>query len=86
MTIQEANNNIGKPFKMIGFTGGLMSEFDTIIRVDADGTIHGNYIEAHCDDCRLKQAQPEQLRRRLTDESLLLETASNGRINQKRLQ
>lgn len=74
MTIQEANSNIGKPFKLIGFTGGIMSQFDTIIRVDADGIIHGNYIEAHCDDCRLKQEQPEQLRHRLTDEGSIPET------------
>lgn len=74
MTIQEANSNIGQPFKLIGFTGGIMSRFDQIMRVDDDGTIHGDFLEAHCGDCRLKEAQPAHLRKRLTDEGSLPET------------
>lgn len=59
MTIQEANSNIGQPFKVIGLSG---TRFDTIIRVDLDGTIHGDFIEAHCEDCRLKEEQPDHLK------------------------
>lgn len=63
MTIQQANNNIGMPFKVTAFTSGILSHFDTIIRVDIDGTIHGHFIEAHCEDCRLKLDQPDHLKR-----------------------
>lgn len=63
MTLQDAYNNIGMPFRLIGFTGGILSQFDKIIRVEPNGTIHGNYIEANCEDCRLKQEQPEQLKK-----------------------
>lgn len=63
MTIQQAKDSIGLPFKVTAFTSGALAQFDTIIRVDSDGTIHGDFIEAHCDDCRLKQDQPDHLKK-----------------------
>jgi hypothetical protein len=61
MTTLEASQNIGKPFKVAEFNSGLLGSFDTIISVDGDGNIYGDFIIAHCQDCRLKQEQPKQL-------------------------
>lgn len=58
MTKKEAADNIGQPFKVIGFP----TKFDTIRKVDQDGTIHGDFIEAHCNDCRFKEKQPDHLK------------------------
>ena len=63
MTIGEANNNIGQPFKLTLFTGAKM---DIIKRVKEDGTIIGEFIAAHCEDCRLKEAVPENFKKGLT--------------------
>jgi hypothetical protein len=57
--------NIGKEFKVKGFTG-LSGSFDKILSVDNDGTVRGEFIEAHVDDCRLKQEQPEHLKKTFT--------------------
>lgn len=67
MTQQEATANIGQPFKIIGFTG-MIGRFDTIRRVDPDGTIHGDFLEAHCDDCRFKEEQPAHLKKTQDDD------------------
>lgn len=53
--------NIGQQFKLNFLTG---TRFDTIRRVDQDGTVHGDFIEAPADSCRLKQAQPEHLKKK----------------------
>jgi hypothetical protein len=60
--IEIFKNNIGKPFKIKGFTG-LSGSFDKILSVDNKGIVKGEFIEAHVDDCRLKEQQPEQLKR-----------------------
>lgn len=61
MTQQEAAANIGQPFKLIGFTG---MPWDIVQSVTADGVIEGVFIiSARCEDCRLKQPQPEQLKK-----------------------
>lgn len=70
MTISEANNNIGQPFKLTLFAGAKM---DVIKEVQRDGTIIGEFIEAHCEDCRLKEAVPENFKKNL---SLFNERAS----------
>lgn len=59
MTKAEANDNIGKEFKPL-IDG---ARFDIIRRVDDDGNIHGDFTTAHHEDCRLKQEQPEQLKK-----------------------
>jgi hypothetical protein len=63
MTPKEATENIGRQFRIIGF-GGLCGKFDTILAVDENGWIIGNFIEAPAEDCRLKQTQPEQLKKK----------------------
>lgn len=62
MTIHEACANIGNPFKVEGFTG-LAGRFDIIRVVDSNGVIYGDFIEAPCEDCRLKMEQPVQLKK-----------------------
>lgn len=59
MTKHQANSNIGQPFKPM-ITG---TRFDTIRKVDPDGTIHGDFTESNCNDCRLKQEQPLHLKK-----------------------
>lgn len=63
MTIQEAKANIGKPFKLNWIKGGVCSQFDTIISVDDNGEVHGNFLSAPAEDCRLKEAQPDHLKK-----------------------
>lgn len=58
MTLQEAKDNIGKPFKVIDWT----CNFDTIQSVDDQGKIHGEWLIAHHTDCQLKQEQPNALK------------------------
>jgi len=60
MTTTEAQNNIGQPFKL---TGAGMPGFDIIQSLREDGYIIGNFLDAPAEDCRLKQSQPEQLRK-----------------------
>lgn len=63
MTIQEAKENIGKEFKLNWVSGtGAAAQFDIIKFVDANGWIHGEWLSAPAEDCRLKQEQPEQLK------------------------
>jgi hypothetical protein len=63
MTQEQAKAAIGQPFKVTALRGGLLGEFDTIREVTEDGTIIGDYTEAAAEDCRLKQAQPDALRK-----------------------
>lgn len=63
MTIAEAKESIGKEFKLSWITSGLAARFDIIRRVDESGVIHGDWLEAPAQDCRLKQEQPEQLKK-----------------------
>lgn len=63
MTVQEAKENIGQPFKWIYGGNGVLGKFDTIREIDKDGTIHGDFLEAHHDDCRFKQEQPDHLKK-----------------------
>lgn len=57
MTIEEAQANIGKPFKYF-----LCRTWDIIKDVRNDGVIVGEWLEAPAEDCRLKQEQPEALK------------------------
>jgi hypothetical protein len=61
MTIEEAQANIGKPFKCIDGGNGLAGKFDTIKKV-VNGWIYGEFMAAPAEDCRLKQEQPEHLK------------------------
>ena len=62
MTQQTATDNIGQPFKLIGFTG---MPWDIIKTVSVDGVIEGVFIiSARCEDCRLKGPEPEALKRK----------------------
>jgi hypothetical protein len=65
MTIQEAQQNIGQPFRVedikIHFKNGTY--FETIREVTPAGEIIGDYVDAMAEDCRLKQEVPAQLRK-----------------------
>lgn len=63
MTITEARAAIGQPFKLswIHTTGGA-GRFDIIRRVDENGTVYGDFLEAPACDVRLKLEQPLQLK------------------------
>lgn len=63
MTLEEVKANIGKPFKWLGATSGAAAQFDTIRGVSKDGTVYGDWLAAHHDDCRLKGEQPEHLKK-----------------------
>jgi len=63
MTKQEAINAVGKEFKVTALHGGILGSFDIIVSVSDTGIIFGNYTEALCTDCRLKQEQPQQLKK-----------------------
>ena len=53
MTLEEAKANVGNPFKWIhGGTSGACAKFDTIRGVDKDGTVYGDWLAAHHEDCR----------------------------------
>lgn len=52
---------IGQPFKVIALRGGILGDFDTIRSVSADGYITGDYTEAHCEDCRIKEPEAAHL-------------------------
>jgi hypothetical protein len=62
MNVEEAKQSKGKEFKLSWASGGILGRFDTIRYVDADGWIHGDFLSAPADDCRLKQEQPPQLK------------------------
>ncbi len=59
MTIEEARSSIGKPFKW-----SLSANWDVIKEATDDGYIIGEFLEAPVDECRLKQPQPEQLKKK----------------------
>ncbi len=66
MTIQEAQQNIGQPFRVDGFGTWFAknsSRFDTIRAVNEEGWIVGDFIDAPAQDCRLKEAVPEQFKK-----------------------
>jgi hypothetical protein len=59
MTIQEAKDSIGKPFKY-----RLIDRWDVIVSVDEkNGFVQGEFVEAPVEDCRLKQAVPPQFQK-----------------------
>lgn len=58
MTIQEAKDNIGKPFKY-----ELCAHWDIIREVDSNDYIKGDFLWVPPENCRLKQEQPEQLKK-----------------------
>lgn len=58
MKKEEAEANIGKPFKW-----SLCAHWDTIRRVTIDGYIVGDFLMPPVEDCRLKQEQPPQLKK-----------------------
>jgi hypothetical protein len=68
MTKQQALQNIGERFKVIGLR---TTKDDHIISVDPDGTIHGEFTIASCEDCRLMEKQPEQLRSQKVKQQLI---------------
>ncbi len=80
MTLEEAKSNIGKPFKIMGFAGGAAGGFDTIRSVEENGMIHGDFIQALAEDCRLKQEQPEGFKRSMIPDQQFkdLYTDANG--------
>lgn len=63
MTIQDAKSSIGKKFRVVSFTGGIVGSADTIIKVE-NNIIHGRFIEAKCEDCRFVGPQPEHLKKK----------------------
>lgn len=67
MTLEEAKANVGKPFKWIDGGTGITGRFDTIRGVGEDGTVYGDFLAAHHNDCRFKQDQPDQLKRESCD-------------------
>ena len=66
MTLEEAQANIGQPFKWIDGGTGAAGKWDVIEKV-VKGWIYGDFIAAHVEDCRLKQDQPDHLKKH-TDE------------------
>lgn len=62
MTIQEAQSNIGQPFKWIDGGNGITGKFDVIKKVIKDW-VYGEFIAAPAEDCRLKQDKPEHLKK-----------------------
>lgn len=66
MTVNEAKQNIGQPFKL-NWVKALGGKFDTIREVREDGWIVGDFWEAPAEDCRLKMEQPEHLKKQKTD-------------------
>jgi hypothetical protein len=68
MTKQQALQNIGERFKVIGLR---TTKDDHIVSVDPDGTVHGEFTIASCEDCRLMEKQPEQLRSQKVKQQLI---------------
>lgn len=61
MTRQEAQDSIGKEFKL-NWTNVAGGKFDIIRNVTSEGYVVGDFIEAPATDCRLKQDVPKQLK------------------------
>jgi hypothetical protein len=70
MTREEAIANIGQPFKWKYGGNGVLGRFDVIGKVGDDGYICGHFIQAHHNDCRLKQEQPEHLKKQHHEENI----------------
>lgn len=64
MIVQEAKDGIGREFRLSMFNSGILGRFDIIRRVKPDGTICGDFIEAHAEDCQFKQEQPLSLQKK----------------------
>lgn len=64
MTPQEAKLALGQPFKLNWVTSGAAGQFDIIRFVDQTGWVHGDWLAAPAEDCRLKNIQPEQLKKK----------------------
>lgn len=60
ISMEEAKANIGKPFKWT-----LSINWDIIRDVTDDGYVIGDYLTAPIEDVRLKQEQPEALKKYL---------------------
>lgn len=69
MTIEEAKENIGQPFKL-NWIKAIGGEFDTIRGVRADGWVIGDFLEAPAEDCRLKMDQPVQLKKKQSEDDI----------------
>lgn len=66
MDIETAKQSIGQPFKLSWIGTGFAGRFDIIRKVDENGMVYGDFIEAPAEDVRLKLEQPLQLK--LTNE------------------
>lgn len=73
MTVQEAQNSIGKEFRLSLFNSGILGRFDIIRRVKIDGYILGDFISAPCEACQLKLPQPAQLKKQKPSHELQIE-------------
>lgn len=60
MELEQAKRSIGQPFILIGLG---ITRWDVIRTVSNDGIIEGDLYIASCTDCRVKQEQPEHLRK-----------------------
>lgn len=69
MTREEAEANIGQPFRWKEGGTGICGKFDIIKKVTENGMVCGEFLRAHHDDCRLKQEQPDHLKKH-KDESI----------------
>lgn len=70
MTLEEAQSNIGQPFRWKEGGNGICGKFDVIKHVSKHGIISGEFLQAHHDDCRFKQDQPEHLKKHTYEESI----------------
>lgn len=62
MTLEEAQANIGKPFKWIPGGTGAAGKFDIIQKI-VKGWVYGDFVAAPLEDCRLKLDQPDHLKK-----------------------
>lgn len=65
MTREDALASIGKPFKWT-----LCVKWDTIKEITDDDYIIGEFLTAPLVDCRLKQEQPEHLKKHKNESSI----------------
>jgi hypothetical protein len=63
MTTEQARKNIGKEFKW-----QVTGMWDTIREVSQDGMITGDKTVAPAEQCRLKQDQPDQFKKKQSPE------------------
>lgn len=68
MTIEEAQANIGQPFKWVEGSGAT-GKFDVIRKV-VKGWVYGDFLAAPLEDCRLKLDQPDHLKKHDHEESI----------------